>query len=253
MVNRSRSHANILAVCLLFMVGCASTKAPKIPEHKELMDDSLEWSLIDGDVAGKSVIEQALHYYQALDDRQGQWQANLALARWHLARDDRAAAANYGQAALAIARDLPLSKYRCGAALFVGQLQQDKQLFQYALDNADTPLQKALALSLLEDFEGSSKWFGKIHDQRFADEKGFLLYRYGKANASITHLQQALARYRYAGNALGVVDSLFLLAQLSADPDRARGLGQRALKSAQAQRDQRRVAAIENWLAQQTE
>ena len=233
---------------LLLLSGCSLTKAPKVPEHKELTDDSLEWSLIDGDVAGKNVIQQALQYYRALDDRPGQWEANLALARWHLARGDIAAASEFGRSALAIGKQLPNSKYRCSAALFVGQLQGDVELYHYALKNAESPLHKALALSLLDQYEASAKQFGRINDLRYADEKGFLLYRYGKAKSSTKHLEQALELYQYAGNALGVVDSLYLLAQLSPSPAAAKGYGVRALHSAKAQQDQRRVKAIQSWL-----
>ncbi len=241
-----------LLILPLSLWGCAHSEKASVPLHKQMVDQQLAASVNLPAASSYRQMQGALDYYIALDDRPGQWRANYQLAQWALSQHQGTRALEYAKVAFELADKLNDGAMKSASAVLLGQLKDnDKDLFNFAFEQAATPLQKAIALSLLDRYDEVAELMDSIDGALYPNEKGFLLYRYGKQNHSIDHIEQALRYYQTAGNNKGVVDSLFLAAKIAENKLKALDYARRALASAEIQSDRQRITAIQLWLNQQ--
>ena len=251
----NKKWRTILVIALGFLLSaCSQKQAPIQSPQAQMYHERLVLQSQNLSPTYISQRNQALHYYQSIDDRLGQWQAHLGLANGYLAASDRDQALVHARAAhrLALTFNNPSMQY--ASDLQLGQLSGDRQLIQSALENADTTLKQAVCMALLQQFDGLESLLKELPQQTLDNSKqlGFVFYHWGKHQNDLASLNQALHFYRSAGHASGVVDTLFVSAKIAQqeDPQLAQQFAQRALLAAIQLENDPRQARIKTWIQQ---
>jgi hypothetical protein len=238
-----------IPLCLFVLpTACSTQQVDFRSEAKKTADMQLEQNGRRGDKIANQQINQALSYYELVDDRPGQWQANLSLANWHLTQGEDAKAEPYARQGYELAEKLNDRAMIYHSSVQLGRLVNDSSYYQQALNSAEGSLQKAVALTLLERYEEAESLFGGIDSTQESEQLGFLYYRYGKHRRMLSYVLLALESYRRADNISGIIDSLFLAAQLATSESMAIDYAQRALLSANRAGSEVRRDAIQHWI-----
>lgn len=237
-----------LIIAMLVLTSCSTQPPDRRSDHKRNMDLQLEQSSQRSDESAYQQINRALSYYKQIDDRPGQWQANISLANWHIAQHEKIKALPFARRALGLAEKLNDRSMKFTSSIQLGLLTEAPPLYLQALNNAQTDLQRALALTFLKRYEEAKKIFPRPHSDQNPDELGFLYYHYGKHRKELPYVLLALDNYRNADYVYGVIDSLFLAAQLAEKPATASDFAERALLAAESAKDEMRTRAIQAWI-----
>ncbi len=241
------------AFMAMLLVACSTQPVDHRSERKRAVDLQLEQSGQRTDKIAYQQTNSALSYYEQIDDRSGQWQANVSLADWHVAHDEKAKAEPYARRALYLAEKLDERSMKFTSSIQLGQLTEDQSLYRQAYNNAQTGLQRAIALTFLQQYDEAEKSFTGIGSSQNPDELGFLYYQYGKHKRELRYVLLALDNYRKADNVYGVIDSLFLAARLAEHGAAATDYAERALLAAEGIGSKARAGAIQEWMKMRAE
>lgn len=220
---------------------------PVSPQQQQ-MDVQLAYLGERADPDVGSELAAALQLYEQLDDLRGQWQANFRLASWHMARNDRTAALPFSRRAMALALRLQDDSRQFASLIQLGQLTDQATLFDQAARCARTDTELALAWTLMQRYPDAAALFKPLNAHEQPEIFGFMYYQYGKHTGDIESVLAALTLYRQAGNVYGVVDSLFLAAQVAPQITDAIDYAERALRAAEHLPDEARSRFIQAWL-----
>lgn len=244
-----------VALLSILNTGCSLLSAPEPTTRSER---ALQYErVLLSDIPGQR--EAALRFFSATDDQGGQYRAWLQALRRADNETERRGAANQLMQ-LAQALDEPEYLFVAAANLWVlSDASEPQQRAQYAdlmrtqartwRDHAVMAAllgEPARLLQQLQTFEQLS-----VADRaRSADSQtlGFLYWRAGWLTQEAEYALQALAYYRLSSDFNGVVDALFLAAQLSGDPATAQQLAQRALLAADNAGLEDKSQVIARWL-----
>jgi len=204
--------------------------------------------------SGLRGLETALAYFEQIDEADGQWRANKAVADWYINNRQTARALPYASRGLVIAHQLSSPEYIYASAVQLGQLSESETYYSLALNHAQSDKEKALALTLLQRFDAAESTILRAVDAEPGSETAFIYYHIGKYQRNLGYVLKARQYYQYADNIFGVIDSLFLAAQISESQQaamRARDFAERALRAAKHSESKARIAAITKWLSDQ--
>lgn len=233
---------------LLLLTACASntTSVPAI--------DDFEYSAINAMDRGyekqaQDALLAAMRRYQASDNLSGQWRTHYLLARLYLGQGEKGAANPHIDALEALAASIDDPNIAFSTYLLLGQ-QRDPAYFEHARAIGKSPLQSALVLTYMKQYEAAVMKLEPEDVDQPAD-RAFIYYRYGVHGASADALLRALSLYKRAGDARGIADSLMQLAALSrqsGDSMAANNYAGRAQRVLAASGDELRAAAVQRWL-----
>lgn len=238
------------------LLACQSAPAPTISALHKDMDALFKDPLPLATDSDLRRLETALVYFEQIDEAEGQWRANKAIADWHIKHHQTATALPYASRGLAIAKQLSRPEYIYASAVQVGQLNDSETYFSVALNHAQSDKEKALALTLLQRFDAAESAILSSVDADYGSETAYIYYHIGKYQRNLGYLLKARQHYQYADNTFGVIDSLFLAAQISEaqqDTERARDFAERALRAAKHSESKARISAITKWLSDQSD
>ena len=196
---------------------------------------------------------QLLQLYTLIDDQPGQLKTLLFLAnaRFQMGQEDEAKQTLYK--AQEIAKRVDLKHYNYQLALLSGRIEQQFAQFQIALQYANNPLQKALALTYLGKNTAARELVVTIKPLNLLEaiDLGFIHYRYARKTYDNKAAKQAFFYYQAADYSPGIVDSLMLLGLINQKNNNrvlAINYFKRALAVSHALKDDFRIQAIENKL-----
>lgn len=248
-----------LGMPLLVGSGCSVLSSPEPPTRSER---ALHYErVLASDIPGQRAA--ALRFFAATDDQGGQYRAWLqALRRAETDAERQAAAQQLMQ--LAQALDEPEYVFVAAANLWVltepAAAAQRARYADLMREYARTWRDEAVTAALLGEQASLLKQLQTIEHlsvakrARAADSQtlGFLYWRAAWLTRDPGYALQALAYYRLGSDFNGVVDALFLAAQLSTDPEAALRLAQRAQLAASNAGLHAKHESITRWLAAQT-
>ncbi len=250
--NRSLCSTIALVTLTSIPVACSHTEPLQRSVRYQNAVIHLQRGSDSTDAASYGQATRALSYFEQIDDRAGQWRANVRLANWHLAKLESDTAIPYAREAYRLAERLGESPMLFVSSLQLGSVTNDDKLMAGAYAHAQSPLQKALALTYIKKFDRAEAYLAELDGDRNPGDVGFLYYQVGKHKGELADVLTAQRYYRLADNVLGVIDSLFLAAQL-ADGESAADFAARAVRAARSAGYQTRAAAIQQWIDESRE
>lgn len=194
-------------------------------------------------------LHSALATFTSYDQLSQQWSAQFAISNWHSANGDHNLAQKHATFAYELADILQNQNKRYASHIQLGQLSNSTTLFQQALDLTENDIEKAIIYTHLEQYNKAYSLFSN-NNKASKEDLAFLYYRYGKYKKHIPSVLKARDLFIITSNKTGVIDSLFLAAQLVQGKP-ATTLAQRALSASIESLDKAREEVIRSWLRQQ--
>ena len=210
------------------------------------VQQSPEQALID--------LERALRLYSLVDDRAGQVRIHVKLARLYYRLGQREKAILHLDRALDVSSRLGDARQLYDVYLLDGRLRDRRESYERALEFANGPIQKAVALSYLGRTQEAYRLVqGHSRQAKEApDDAAFVVYEHARSSGDPAVAEQALALYKHADNHGGIADALYLTGQLhrrNGDLGQYRDYLERALTVSRALGDETRTRAIKAELA----
>lgn len=246
-------------ICLgsLLLSGCLSQPGTEVPAsyfvdravrleaqaQQDIQSNTLE-SAVEN-------YRQAHKIYASLDHGAGRARTTLALAGLYDLLGDQDQSRLRAQQALEVAQSLPGQPALFRIHLLLGKLDHDKDAFQKALDQAQSPLEKAMALVYLNRVEEAWQQIREETPVTLFGDYAFVWYAYGKHRKDASAVEQALVLYKKGDHVLGVSNALYLLGRIfhaQGDIPQARAYLERALAVNRALERPRRIQAVEHAL-----
>lgn len=257
-----RSHSSVVFLVLailLLLAGCASAPVEEgsaaLREARRLERSVTPARIRQAPVPALEDLGRALHLFSLLDAQEGQVRCHLLAARIQssLARPD--VARGHLANALAVAERLGEARYLYQVHLMLGRIDDEQEEYRKALGLADTPIERAVALTYLgRTGEAYRAITGVLEQADTAPEDyAFVLYRHARATGNLDVAGEALGLYKQADDFPGVADNLFLMARLHRAGGRTRESEDyllRALTVARALGDPVRIQAMERELGE---
>lgn len=257
-------QVQVLAIVVtVLLVSCSSSPRDDRPHHLARLDQQLVNVYEDANPFAEHELKLLLRDYELLDDAAGQWAANFKLANWYISLNKSRSALPYARRAEQLSRELhsqeyPISSYNNENLRFVsliqlGQLSGEPSVLGLALNYAKVDVERLIALTYLKRFDEVEVHLNKIHADSEPSAAAFACYQLAKYGRDPEFAKKATDYYRVAGSHFGVVDSLFLNAQLLEESGGSEAefieLAVRAKRAARHLPDEKRVMAIEAWIA----
>jgi len=241
----------VIATIVCLLAACVTTDEPARSDLADDMYATIKENSSRYNASSHGRLHAALAYFEKVDDLEGQWQANYTLANWYMGQQRPTEAQSSAKAAMSLATRLQRADYIYASAIQNGQLNANPGHYAAALNHASGPAQTLIAQILLQDFSAANSLLMAQKVTGSANDLGFIYYHVGKHNKDPDQLMVAREHYQRADNVYGVIDSLFLAAQLTYPerPQQAIDYAQRALRAAAHIDNQRRKASISQWIA----
>jgi len=234
------------------LAGCASIPEQR-PASLTRADKLLESSVEQGYSDALTLQAEALAIYQSNDDLRGRWRANSLLAASYIKLGKIERAGAHAQVSYKLSQVLDDRETCYASSLQLGALFSDIELLEQALGCAEGQVQEALVLAFLERYDDIPLSLAAAEPGKDSADIALILYRLGKFRGERSLVLLALTHFRAAGNTVGVIDSLYLAARLSKDPDQQIELAHRALLAARAAGASVQAQSISNWLSSDRE
>ena len=233
----------------LLITACASVDQPVTPRLQQQQANLQTYhQMLLNPTSSTGQLQRALIFFQSTDNLAAQWHAHHLLASRYL--DQPPIALDHARQAWQLAQQLAQAPLQYASSVQMGMLTSDHKYYTQALAQALTPVDKALALMLLGDYQQSAALFLEMEPTSAPERMAFLYYQYGKHTSQQAAVMRALALYQSLGDVSGIIDSLYLAAQLEPEQEQAGFFARRALGAAQAVEDGQRTQVIESWLAE---
>jgi hypothetical protein len=252
---RFKIHFPFYFLIISLLIGCTNVQKnlPQSSIREEI--SQIEKNPITYPINKNSIYKQRhlLQLYTLIDDQPGQLQTLLTLSNILFQTGQQQKAKLSLKKAEAIAKRLNINHYNYQLTLLTARIEQNLSKFQLAIQYAETPLQKALALAYLGE---NTKALQLISNRKPIDlfeavDLGFIHYRFARKYYDHKVAKRAFLFYQDADYTPGIVDCLMLLgiiAQKSKRITLAINYYQRALAVSKALNDEFRIHAIEKKL-----
>ncbi len=161
-------------------------------------------------------LQQALHLYSLIDDREGQVRCYLKLARIYIGLEQSDKAQQQILRAKAIAESLRVPEYLYDSYLLEARLTGQKKGFEKALAWATSPIQRAVVLTYLSRVDEAYKLIRPKIDQAedASDDFAYVLYEYARKRRQVGAAERALGLFKKIDHHRGICNALHLLAQI---------------------------------------
>ena len=196
----------------------------------------------------------ALRLYALLDDQAGQLRSHINLTRLFILQNQQDKAEKHLTKATALTREVevPLQQYQ--VHLLAGKLHQDDAAFAKARDNANSPLEQAVAEAYLHHYQQAYDLVGKQEatSAAQADDMAFVFLRYAQFSDDADAAERALALFKKNENTIGISDALYIravIARKNGEHTQAEYYLRRALEVNLAMGDKQRIATTIEALA----
>ena len=243
-----------LIIPVVFILSACSSKEVKPPAPIETKAERLE-KRSHADTrkydypAATEAAHDALVLYALLDDREGQLRSHVNLTRLYLLQDQRNKAEKHLGKAKSLAAEMDDHSQIYQVHLLSGKLNNDESEFRQALDTANSPLEKAVAETYLQNYDQA---YALIENEPPVssieeDDTAFVLLQYARYADHAEAGQSALTLFKKNENTIGISDSLYVLATIAkkqGDNTKAEHYLRRALEVNLAMGDKRRIEII---------